>query len=55
MAISIDISRGVDVMRGSKVLAHFEDAGALDAAKAKAAEGPGRYVRYWGVKPNEGE
>lgn len=55
MAITIDISRGVDVFRGSKLLEHFEGAGALEAAKAKAAEGPGRYVRYWGVKPNEGK
>lgn len=55
MAISIDISRGVDVFRGSKLIAHFEGAGALEAAKAKAAEGPGRYVRYWGIKPTEGE
>lgn len=50
MAISFDISRGVDVLRGSKLLEHFEGADAYERAKAKACEGPGRYVRYWGVK-----
>lgn len=55
MAITIDFSRGVDVFRGSKLLAHFEGAHALEIAKRMAAEGPGRYVRYWGLKPNEGK
>lgn len=50
MAISIDISRGVDVFRGSKLVAHFDGADALAAAKRCAAEKPGRYIRYWGVK-----
>ena len=55
MAITIDFSRGVDVFRGSKLLAHFEGAHALEIAKVMAAEGPGRYVRYWGIKSNEGK
>jgi hypothetical protein len=56
MAISIDISRGVDVMRRGKVLEHLEGADALERAKALARQGAGRYVRYWGVKPQkEGE
>lgn len=50
-AVAVDLSRGVDVFRGSKLLRHFEGAGALEAAKAFAAEGHGRYVRYWGLKP----
>ena len=55
-SVTIDFSRGFDVFRGSKLIAHFDGAGAYEAAKAKAAEGPGRYVRYWGIKPQpEGE
>ena len=52
-AITVDATRGVDVFRGSKLLAHFEGAHALEIARAMAAEGPGRYVRYWGVKPQQ--
>lgn len=48
--ITIDLARGVDVLRGSKLLQHFEGADALAAAQRFAAEGPGRYVRYWAVK-----
>ena len=56
MAISIDFTRGVDVMRRGKVLEHLEGADALERAKALAHEGAGRYVRYWGIKPQqEGE
>lgn len=56
MAISIDLSRGVDVLRGSKLVEHFDGADAYERAKACAAAGPGRYVRYWGIKPQqEGE
>lgn len=54
-AVAVDLSRGVDVFRGSRLLRHFEGAGALEAAKAFAAEGRGRYVRYWGLKPSNGE
>ena len=49
--ITVDVTRGVDVFRGSKLLEHFEGADAYERAKAKAGEGPGRYVRYWGLKP----
>lgn len=49
-AITVDVTRGVDVFRGSKLLAHFEGAHALEIAKAMAAAGPGRYIRYWGKK-----
>jgi len=53
--ITIDFSRGIDVMRGPKLVEHFEGAGAYEAAKRCAAEGRGRYLRYWAVKPAEGE
>lgn len=48
--IPVDTTRGVDVFRGSKLIAHFEGAHALEIAKRYAAEKPGRYIRYWGVK-----
>jgi len=50
MSISVDFSRGVDVMRGKQILRHFDGEGALEAARAYAAEGRGRYLRYWGIK-----
>ena len=49
-SIVVDLSRGVDVFRGSKLVEHFEGADALRAAQQCAAEKPGRYVRYWAVK-----
>lgn len=45
--LSVDVSRGFDVFCGSKLLESFAT---YAAAKAFAAEKPGRYVRYWGVK-----
>lgn len=48
--IVVDLSRGVDVFRGSKLVEHFEGADALRAAERCAAKKPGRYVRYWAVK-----
>ena len=48
--IPVDTTRGVDVFRGSKLLRHFEGADAYADAKAYAAQGHGRYVRYWGLK-----
>ena len=42
-----DVSRGVDVMRGKEVVAHFDGADALAQAWALVAAGGGRYVRYW--------
>ena len=45
--ITVDVSRGFDVMRGKRVLHHFDS---YDEACAYAAEKWGRYVRYWGVK-----
>lgn len=48
---TIDMSYGFDIMCGSKVLRHFE--GTPDgyaAAKAYAAQGRGRYIRYYGKK-----
>lgn len=44
---STDITRGFDVMRGSRVLRHFES---YDEAIAYMRAGRGRWVRYWGVK-----
>ena len=48
--ITVDESRGFDVMRGAKILRHFAS---YAEATAYAAEGAGRYVRYWGVKPQK--
>lgn len=46
-----DLSRGVDVMRGKRVVWHFIGPYALAEALDYAAElGGGHYVRYWGVK-----
>ena len=44
----IDMTRGVDVLRGNKVLKHFDN---YADARAYAREGRGRYLRYWGIKP----
>jgi hypothetical protein len=48
--LTIDLTRGVDVFSGKKLLEHFSGEGALEAAKKMAAEKLGRYVRYWAVK-----
>ena len=48
--MTIDLTRGVDVFAGKKLLEHFTGEGALEAARKMAAEKLGRYVRYWGVK-----
>lgn len=53
ISIVVDTTRGADVFRGSKLLAHFEGPSCYAQAKSCAAEGPGRWVRYWGVKPQE--
>lgn len=45
--INFDLSRGVDVMRGAKVLAHFDGEGALAQAWAWIGGRGGLYVRYW--------
>lgn len=50
MSISVDLSRGVDVMRGKQVLRHFDGACALTEAKAYAAAARGRYIRYWNAE-----
>ena len=42
--IAIDLSRGFDVMFGSKVLRRFTS---YADALAYAAQGKRRYVRYW--------
>ena len=42
-----DVTRGVDVMRGKEVVAHYDGADALDQACAQVRAGNGRYVRYW--------
>lgn len=51
--ITIDVTQGVDLFRGSKLLEHFEGANAYKLAKAAASEKPGSYIRYWGLKPTE--
>ena len=54
-ATIFDITRGVDVFRGSKLIAHFDGPLAYELAKLCEAEGSGRYVRYWARKPVEGK
>ena len=50
--IADDESRGFDVLRGSKLLAHF---GTYAEARAYADAAPGRWLRYWAAKPTEGK
>ena len=50
--IAVDLSRGFDVMRGSRVLRRFAT---YAEAQAYAAQARGRYVRYWGLKPQATE
>lgn len=45
--IEIDVQRGFDVFRGSKLLGHFSE---YSEAAAKAAEKGGRWIRYWELK-----
>lgn len=45
--ITVDISRGFDVMHGKRVMRHFDT---YEAAVAYAAKAGGRYVRYWELK-----
>jgi hypothetical protein len=45
--ISVDVSRGFDVLRGSKVLAHFDN---YAEARAFADAAQGRWLRYWAAK-----
>lgn len=48
--INFDVSRGVDFMRGSAVVLHFDGPDALELAWAHARTTRGGYVRYWTVK-----
>ena len=52
--MAIDYTRGFDVFRGSKLLAHFDT---YAEARAFEAAAPGRWLRYWAIKPaaDEGE
>ena len=45
--INADVERGFDVMRGKRVLKHFDS---YEEACAYAREKGGRYVRYWKVR-----
>ena len=49
-SVRFDIARGVDVLRGSKLVEHFDGPLAYERAKLCAAEGRGRYLRYWAAK-----
>lgn len=49
-SVRFDIARGVDVMRGSKVLKHYDGPLAYERARLAAAEGRGRHLRYWAEK-----
>lgn len=48
--LTIDLSRGFDVMRRNTVLEHFTS---YEAAKRYAATIKGAIVRYWVVKPEQ--
>ena len=54
-SVSFDITRGVDVFRGSKLVEHFDGPLAYERARLCEAEGRGRYLRYWAAKPTEGK
>ena len=45
--IKVDVSRGFDVLRGSKLVRRCES---YEEARALAAATRGGYVRYWAVK-----
>jgi len=45
--ISVDVSRGFDVLKGKKELAHFDT---YEEARAYASEAAGRWIRYWAAK-----
>jgi hypothetical protein len=45
--LKVDVSRGFDVMRGKRVMRHFDS---YAEACAYASEAWGRYVRYWEAK-----
>lgn len=47
MAIAIDTTRGFEVLRGSRILRHFES---YEEALAYMRAGRGRWMRYWGKK-----
>ena len=48
--IFVDVARGFDVLRGSRVLRHCAS---YEEARALADAAPGRWVRYWAVKEEE--
>ena len=45
--IAVDVTRGFEVYRGSKLLATFAS---YAEARAYADKAGGRWIRYWGVK-----
>lgn len=45
--IRVDLEKGFDVLRGRKVLRHFDS---YDEAVAYARERGGRYIRYFAEK-----
>ena len=45
--ITVNISRGADVMRGSRVVAHFDGDNAVAQAWAYITGRRTLYVRYW--------
>jgi len=49
--IAVDLTKGYDVMRGAKIVAHYPgNIMGLALANACAAQGKSRYIRYWGRK-----
>lgn len=51
--IKFDINKGVDLMRGNKVVEHFDGENALTLAKSHERDGRGLYIRYWAAKSEE--
>lgn len=49
-SVRFDVTRGVDVLRGSKLVEHFDGPLAYERAQLCAKEGAGRYLRFWGLK-----
>jgi hypothetical protein len=48
--LNVDVARGFDVFRSSKLLRHFDS---YEEARAYAHEAPGRWIRYWKLKEGE--
>lgn len=49
--IQVDLAKGYDVMKNGKKIANYPGTPiGYEMAKALAADGKNRYIRYWGLK-----